>query len=172
MIPTLRRVLPDWSWPWTAPEWTPSPLEWLDEEELFDVLANDRRRHAIILLSEAGGPTHLDDLAVEIAATEYDKHPDLLSAKERKRVRNTLYQNHLPKLERYTLVSVDGRNVVTPIRDIEDIARYAELGVALAGGSRRPGRSILPLTTRTTLALLLAGLALLLVLAVSLGVVP
>lgn len=127
MITTaLRRVLPDRSW-------SPSPLEWLDEEELFDVLANDRRRQAVILLSERGR-MHLDELAVTIAADEYDTHPDQLSAGERKCVRNALYQTHLPRLERYSLITFDGRNVATPIRGIEDVAYYAELGEDLAGG--------------------------------------
>lgn len=127
MISTLRRLFRD------EPP-TPTPVDWLDEEELFDIIGTERRRLAVIALAEHGRPMELRDLAVTVAARQKETTPEDVSTTDRKNTYVTLLQNHLPKLDRYDLVDIDGQNVVTPVQGIETVAAYAQEGETLVGG--------------------------------------
>lgn len=87
----------------------------LDLDEIFLLLNNSRRRAIIRLLSDVKGGVALSELTEQIAAAEEDLDRSDLSKEARKRVYVSCYQCHLPKLEKYDVVSVDGdQNVVIP----------------------------------------------------------
>ena len=70
------------------------------EDDVFDVLANRRRRY--VLRALAANPEvayDIGDLAERVAAWENDRPVEEVSAAERKRVYTALQQSHLPKME-------------------------------------------------------------------------
>ncbi|SHH61806.1 DUF7344 domain-containing protein [Halobaculum gomorrense] len=80
----------------------------VSEEELFDVLANTRRRNALHAIAQAEGTTHeLGTLSERVAAWENEIDVTEVSYDERKRVYTALQQSHLPKLDEVGLVSFD-----------------------------------------------------------------
>mgnify|MGYP002276668240 CR=1 FL=1 len=82
----------------------------LDESAIFEVLSNDRRRHAIEHLRDRGPeaewPT-LRELAREVAARETGVEPAAVTAEDRRRVHIALHQTHLPTLEDHGIVEYD-----------------------------------------------------------------
>lgn len=78
----------------------------LDRSACFDLLSSDRRVQVVKRLFDAG-PTTLSTLTDEIAAEENDCEPDELTSKQRKRVYVSLYQTHLPKLDRFDVLAFD-----------------------------------------------------------------
>jgi len=78
-----------------------------DDDELFGVLRNQRRRRLLHHLREAGGEATLSDLARRVAAAENDKPVDALRSQEYKRVYISLYQTHLPKMDDAGVVAFD-----------------------------------------------------------------
>lgn len=90
----------------------------LDLDEVFTLLKNSRRRGIIRGLADAEEEITISELAERIAAKEEDVEPDNLTSQARQRVYIPCYQNHLPKLEKHDVVSVDyDRNLVTPCRN-------------------------------------------------------
>jgi hypothetical protein len=90
-----------------------------------------RRRAVIIELDQEDTPVSLSELVERIAADEYNKHRDKLTAQERKRVYIALYQVHLGKLHDVGAIAynedegmIDTSNATQPlaelIREIED----------------------------------------------------
>jgi len=76
-----------------------------DSDQLFDSLANGRRRAAVALLDEYPDGISLRELADKIALHEVsDRAPpdDVETAKQR--VYISLYQCHIPKLDDYDVV--------------------------------------------------------------------
>jgi len=74
--------------------------------ELFEVLQNDRRR-AVLECLRADGAAPVTDLTGRVAAKEGDAEPEAVPEQRRKSVYVSLYQNHLPKLDRTGLVEYD-----------------------------------------------------------------
>lgn len=66
----------------------------------FEILKNERRRMVLEELSAADGKLTLSDLSETIAARENDKTVTEISSAERKRVYVSLYQSHLPKMDK------------------------------------------------------------------------
>lgn len=79
--------------------------EQLDEDAIFDVLSERRRRDAIGILDELdGGPVGAREIADRIATDEADS---IVREEDEKRVYVALYQCHLPKLEDADVVEWD-----------------------------------------------------------------
>lgn len=77
------------------------------EDDLFDVLSNERRRHAVRVLSGSEGPVEMADLAEAVAVREYGIDADDLETQQRRRVYTSLRQSHVPKLAEKGIVEFD-----------------------------------------------------------------
>lgn len=77
------------------------------EDDLFDVLSNERRRHAVRVLSGAEEPVAMADLAEAVAVREYGIDADDLETQQRRRVYTSLRQSHVPKLAEKGAVEFD-----------------------------------------------------------------
>lgn len=100
----------------------------LSTEDIYGVLSNRRRRYAIHYLKQTDGPIDVSTLAEQVAAWENDKSPAELSSQERKRVYISLYQSHLPTLEKRGLVEYDeDRGIVELTEPIANAQIYLEV---------------------------------------------
>ena len=95
----------------TDPERTPDGSERendsISTDELFALLSNGRRRHVLEFLSENGGEITLRELATTIAAEENGLEPVEVNYTQRKRLYTSLYQSHLPRMERSGVIEYD-----------------------------------------------------------------
>lgn len=74
--------------------------EELEQDQLFDILRNQRRRTVLrYLAAHSQRDVALGDLAEVVAARELDKPRAALTSAERKRVYIGLYQVHLPRMD-------------------------------------------------------------------------
>jgi len=79
-----------------------------DDDELFEILANQRRRFALHYLRQRPDETtSLSALSECVAGWEHGVDPETLEYAERKSVRNSLHQFHLPKLDDAGIVAYD-----------------------------------------------------------------
>jgi hypothetical protein len=79
----------------------------LSKDVLFDILSNPRRRHALHYLKQRDGPVAVGEMAETLAAWEHGTTRSGITSKQRKRVYTSLYQSHLPKMERAGVVEYD-----------------------------------------------------------------
>jgi hypothetical protein len=88
-----------------------TPLEeyQLSKDEVFNLLRNSRRRAALQYLLERECKATRSELAEHIAAVENGVTAAELNSAQRKRVYVSLYQNHLPKMDEYGVVTYDAR---------------------------------------------------------------
>lgn len=77
----------------------PAPDDGLSQTEVFEILGNDRRRHALhyLLASEEGA--NIRELSRQLAAWENDIPVEEVSSNERRRVYVSLHQTHLPRMD-------------------------------------------------------------------------
>jgi len=100
----------------------------LSDEEIFDVLQNERRRYVLQYLRQNGGPVSLGDLSSHVAAEEYNCSFDDVSSAQRKRVYTTLQQSHLPRMDEAGIVEFDDDNgVITTTPQTEELTVYLEI---------------------------------------------
>lgn len=101
----------------------------LTDDDIFDVLSNRRRRHAVHTIKQHDHePIEIGDLAEEIAAIENDVHRDNVSYDQRKCVYTALQQSHLPKMDEAGVVKFDkDRGTIEPTPAIEDIEIYLDV---------------------------------------------
>ncbi|WP_336038247.1 DUF7344 domain-containing protein [Halobacterium yunchengense] len=100
----------------------------LSEDELFDVLANRRRRYAVHALKAEGETAELGDVAEQVAAWEYGVDVEAVSYDERKRVYTALQQSHLPMMDDAGVVDFDkNRGTVEPTAALEDVEVYMDV---------------------------------------------
>jgi len=100
----------------------------LSNEEIFDVLQNERRRHVLQYLRRNGGPVSLGDLADHVAAEEYDCTPEDVTSAQRKRVYTTLQQSHLPQMDEVGIVDYDSdEGVIATTEQTEELTVYLEI---------------------------------------------
>jgi hypothetical protein len=98
------------------------------EDDLFDVLANRRRRYAVHALKREHGETDIGDVAEQVAAWEYDVDVEQVSYDERKRVYTALQQSHLPKMDDAGVVDFDkNRGTVEPTDALGDVEVYMDV---------------------------------------------
>lgn len=100
----------------------------LPKDDLFEVMANRRRRYAVHALKGNGGEMKLGELADKVAAWENDVEVGGTSYDERKRVYTALQQSHLPKMDKKGVVEFDkNRGVIEPTPALEDVDVYMEI---------------------------------------------
>ncbi|MDY6819856.1 MAG: hypothetical protein SVG88_14440 [Halobacteriales archaeon] len=76
-------------------------------DEIYSILADRRRRYTIHFLKQREEPVSIRDLAEQVAAWENNKTIQELTSQERKRVYISLYQSHLPSMDKSGLVDYD-----------------------------------------------------------------
>lgn len=101
----------------------------VSEDEVFDVLANRRRRHTLHAIVGEEERTHdLGELSERIAAWENDVDVAEVSYDERKRVYTALQQSHLPRLDEAGLVEFDkDRGTIDATPALEDVEIYLDV---------------------------------------------
>ena len=104
----------------------PEPPTNVTEDELFDVLANQRRRFAVHLLKqEQPESLAIGDMAEQIAAWENGIDTTEITGTERKRVYTALQQSHLPKMDDTGVVEFNkSRGVVEPTEALRNVDVY------------------------------------------------
>jgi hypothetical protein len=65
---------------------------------VFDLLANERRRHVLSCLRAVDGSLSMAELAETVAAAESDRPASAVTSEQVDRVQLTLYHVHVPKL--------------------------------------------------------------------------
>ena len=105
------------------------PATEITEDELFDVLANQRRRFAVHLLKrEAEETIAIGEMAEQIAAWENDIDAAEITGNERKRVYTALQQSHLPKMDDAGVVNFNkNRGTIEPTGALEDVDVYLDV---------------------------------------------
>jgi DNA-binding transcriptional ArsR family regulator len=99
-----------------------------DEETVFQVLRNRRRRYVLHLLKQEEGVVPVGRVAEQVAAWENDKEVAAVTPTERKRVYISLIQSHLPTLTDANMVVFDEEaSTVRLTDDAEAIDVYVEL---------------------------------------------
>jgi hypothetical protein len=102
-------------------------------DELFKLLGNERRRHAVEFLRSREEPVSLDTLATHVAARENDQPVEAVSKSERKRVYTALQQTHLPRMDEAGAVEFDKeRGTITPAPSLGEVTLH--LDVVSSGG--------------------------------------
>jgi len=87
----------------------------LNQDQIFGLLSNERRRLVLRHLAEAEETVRVRDLATQIAAWENEIDPVMVTYKQRKRAYTSLYQGHLSKMDDCGVVEYDrSRGTVTP----------------------------------------------------------
>jgi DNA-binding transcriptional ArsR family regulator len=79
----------------------------ITQDVVYEILSNPRRRFVLSYLREHGEPIALTDLATVVAARENDIDQADLTDRQEKRVYVSLYQTHIPKLEKIGIVDYD-----------------------------------------------------------------
>ncbi|QAU12848.1 hypothetical protein EKH57_08980 [Halorubrum sp. BOL3-1] len=105
------------------------PAADISEDDLFDVLANQRRRFAVHLLKrEADDTLEIGEMAEQIAAWENETDTAEITSSERKRVYTALQQSHLPKMDDAGVVEFNkARGVVEPTAALTDVDVYLDV---------------------------------------------
>lgn len=100
----------------------------IDNDELYDVLANQRRRFAVHLLKREEQTMRIGEMAEQIAAWENDVDTAEITGSDRKRVYTALQQSHLPKMDRAGVVEFNkNRGVVEPTEALQNIDLYMDV---------------------------------------------
>lgn len=107
--------------PAEAPQSTLSDANTISLDDIFDILASQRRRYVLHCLQEYEKPMALADLADEIAVAEYGTDIVDIPAEEVKYVYTSLYHTHIPKLADAGVVEYSQE------RDTVALAENAEL---------------------------------------------
>ncbi|AEH38582.1 DUF7344 domain-containing protein [Halopiger xanaduensis] len=105
------------------PEFVLAVLEWLDGREVpadvisdaFTLLANERRRLLLAVMTSYGEAITLPDAAEEVAVRETGRAVTELSGEQVANVYLSLYHDHLPRLVDAGLLEYDQeRDLVSP----------------------------------------------------------
>lgn len=87
----------------------------LGEEQIHDVLSNERRRHTLEVLKRERSSVDLRTLAERIAEAETGESPAPKSV--RHSIYNSLHQTHLPKLDELGIVDYDKNRKTIGLRE-------------------------------------------------------
>jgi hypothetical protein len=97
----------------------------LTDDELFELLSNQRRRFVLhYLAGHADEPVSLSTLSERVAGWEHGVAPAELDYRERKSVRNSLHQFHLPKLADAGIVTYDDSADEIALEDLTVVDVY------------------------------------------------
>lgn len=95
------------------------------DDEVFELLANQRRRFVLHYLRRASeASVSLSTLSEHVAGWENDADPAELAYSERKSVRNSLHQFHLPKLADAGIVTYDEESGEVTLEDPRVVDAY------------------------------------------------
>nr|WP_049921819.1 hypothetical protein [Halopiger djelfimassiliensis] len=102
--------------------------ETLTEDELFELLSNQRRRYILHELMRTGERIDIGTLSQEIAACEDGLDLHQVTSSDRKRVYTALHQSHLPKMDKAGVIDFDrDRGTVEPTPALEDVEIYMDI---------------------------------------------
>ena len=97
-------------------------------DDLFDILANQRRRFVVHMLKRRGEPIELGPMAEQIAAWENDIELAEVKSRERKRVYTSLQQTHLPQMDDANVIEFNKqRGVIKPTETLTDADVYMDI---------------------------------------------
>ena len=103
----------------------------LPAEQVYTILANERRRHTLEHLGNVGGVVTVHELSALVAGHETGESPPPKRCRES--VYTSLVQTHLPKLEELGVIEYDRETQTIEVsRHARDVALYTEV-VASAG---------------------------------------
>jgi DNA-binding transcriptional ArsR family regulator len=98
----------------------------LPAEQVYAVLANERRRRALEQLGSVGGVVTVHELSTLVAGRETGESPPPKRCRES--VYTSLVQTHLPKLEELGVVEYDRETQTIELsRHARDVALYTEI---------------------------------------------
>ena len=100
----------------------------LPDDVVADLLDVERRRRALEVLSRQETAMVIDDLAAAVRARETETSPDAIESEERQRVRDELFQRHLPKLTATDVVRYDSMLGTVQLADTESVVDALENG--------------------------------------------
>lgn len=92
----------------------------LSRDDVFHVLRNQRRRYAVHYLKNRENPTEIGDVAEQVAAWEYGVDPTEVTSAQRKRVYNSLQQDHFPTLDEEGFADYDERSGAVELTERAD----------------------------------------------------
>lgn len=99
--------------------------ERLSQDQVFDILSNQRRRYALHYLSGTQDGVSHQTLARQIAAWENEIPVESVSKQQQKRVYVSLYQTHIPKLESIGVVEYDSdTGMITLTNRADEVTTY------------------------------------------------
>lgn len=102
----------------------------LSDDKIFHLLQVKRRRDALRYLQNHNGSAEMRDVTEQVAAWENNTTVTELSSNERQRVYISLYQSHLPKLDKEGVINYDqsrGNVTLTPLA--EQLKPYLDVAV-------------------------------------------
>lgn len=95
-----------------------------DQEEIFEVLSNERRRYVLAYLKQhENGEVDFGTLVTNVAALENDTSVEQVTSSDRKSVYVGLRQSHLPKMDDYGLVEYDSDRGTIELTEAAEHAR-------------------------------------------------
>lgn len=100
----------------------------LTQNQLYDTLANERRRACVRYLLENPGEAHVKDLATYVARHVSDESPPSDSFQQSTYI--SLVQTHLPKLDDYGVIDYDA-----DAKTVRSGSALEEVSEHLTGGS-------------------------------------
>ena len=107
----------------------------IQQNELFQLLANRRRRLAIRILSSGPTTVELNELSIAVAALEKGVDKSDVSYEMKRNVYQTLKRTHIPQLEQSGLVTYDDESHSITVND--NIHRVC-LFITTSDRGRRP----------------------------------
>lgn len=93
----------------------------LSDDEIFELLANSRRRFVLMSLRESAQAIPLTDIAESMAGASQDVGSGEPDVAERKRAYVSLYQTHVPYLVDTGVVSYDAESGLVALTDRADM---------------------------------------------------
>lgn len=112
----------------SQPHETESVESILSSDVTYRVLSDTRRRYVFHFLKQHREPVSVRELAEQVAAWENDKAKSELTSQERKRVYISLYQSHLPTLDKEGVVGYDSDRGIVQLSDATaDLEIYIEV---------------------------------------------
>lgn len=122
------------------------------EDELFDIIANQRRRLALQIVQQVNR-IELGTLAERVAAWEDEIDVQEVTSAKRKNVYTALQQTHLPKMDRVGIIEFDDREgVVKATPALEEVDVHVEIvrGKDIPWSEYYLGLSLVALATLVT----------------------
>lgn len=100
----------------------------LTQDDVFEILRNQRRRFVLHALKRSEEPLTVSDLSTCITAWEQGVDPENVVHEDRRHVHSALRRTHLPKLDGLDIVDYDPEtNVVEPTETLSDLDIYFEV---------------------------------------------